>query len=103
MSIRAPTVWLVPLLAVCLAALSACLGLSAVAVQRVELFHAALFNACTLNSYALHWQNAQRLPQALRYDFTLSPDTLLILELWIADGPTLSFSQSLTLPCWRIT
>ena len=99
MSRRTPTIWLIPILSLCLAALGACLGLGAVAVQRVELFHAALFNACAMRSYALHWQNRQRLPQTFRYDFTLSPDTLLVLELWITDGPTLSFSRPILLPC----
>jgi ribose/xylose/arabinose/galactoside ABC-type transport system permease subunit len=78
----------------------ACLGLTAVAAQRVELFHATLFSVCRMRSYDLHWQNAQRLPIPFSYDFVKSPDSFVLVEIWVADGPTLSFSQRLPLKCW---
>ncbi len=77
----------------------ACSGLTLLSLQRMDLLHATFFNVCTMRSYDLHWQNRQRLPQALRYDFTLSPDSFVLLEMWITDGPTLSFSQRVPLSC----
>jgi hypothetical protein len=63
------------------------------------LLHAALFDVCSLRSRAIHWQNAERLPQPLRFDFTTSPNSVIVFELWIKDGPTLSFSQRLPHAC----
>jgi hypothetical protein len=75
-----------------------CLGLTLFVRNRVELFHLALFNACTLRTYAVHWQD-RSLPDNLRFDFIKSPDSLVAFELWVIDGPTLSFNQPLPLPC----
>jgi hypothetical protein len=61
--------------------------------------HATFFNVCTMRSYDLHWQNRQRLPQALTFDFTKSPESFMLVELWITDGPTLSFSRPVPLGC----
>jgi hypothetical protein len=85
-------------LALC-ASSGACLGLSALAVQRVDLFHATLFYGCRMRSYDLHWQNPQRLPQAVHYDFTKSPDSFVLVIVWMQDGPTLNFSQRLPQRC----
>lgn len=87
-----------------LLAVGACLGASlgltlALTPQRLDLFHAAVFNVCQMRSYAVHWQNTARLPQPLDYDFTKSPESFVLVEVWIADGPTLSFSQRLPSPC----
>jgi hypothetical protein len=95
-----PWLLVVFVLAVCLSGLGACLGLGlALAPQRVDLFHAALFDVCTLNTYAWHWQSGERLPTTLRFDFITSPDSVMVLEIWLRDGPTLSFSQRLPHAC----
>jgi hypothetical protein len=95
-----PWLLVVFVLAACLSGLGACLGLGlALAPQRVDLFHAALFDVCTLNTYAWHWQSGERLPTTLRFDFITSPDSVMVLEIWLRDGPTLSFSQRLPHAC----
>ncbi len=75
-----------------------CLGLTLFVRDRVELFHLALFNACTLRTYAVHWQD-RALPTNLRFDFIKSPDSLVALELWVKDGPTISLHRPLVLGC----
>lgn len=82
------------------ACLAASLGLTlAWASQRLDLVHAAVFNVCRMRTYAVHWQNKARLPRPLNYDFTKSPESFVLVEVWIADGPTLSFSQRLPSAC----
>lgn len=75
-----------------------CLGL-VFGARRVDFFHLTVFDACAMQARELHWQNPQRLTQTLRYDFALVPDSFLFIEFWIADGPTLSFSQPLPKTC----
>ncbi len=78
----------------------ASLGVSlALAPQRFDLFHASFFSACAMRSYDLHWQHPQRMPQKLSYDFVKSPDSFILLEVWVKDGPTLSFGQRLPQSC----
>jgi hypothetical protein len=52
-----------------------------------------------MRSYDLHWQYPQRVPQGLSYDFVKSPDSFILLEVWVKDGPTLSFGQRLPQSC----
>jgi hypothetical protein len=94
----------VVLLGACLLALFAGLGASlglalALIPERLDLVHIAAFNVCQMRAHAWHWQNPQRLPALLRYDFTKSPDSFVMLEVWVHNGPTLSLSQRLTWPC----
>lgn len=85
--------------AVC-ALLGASLGVSlALAPKRFDLAHAAVFNACTMHSYDLHWQHPQRVPLGLSYDFVKIRDSFVPVEVWFHDGPTLSFSQRLPQGC----
>jgi hypothetical protein len=82
------------------ALIGASLGVSlTLASQRFDLFHASLFNACAMRSYDLHWQYPQRVPQGLSYDFVKSPDSFVLVEVWLNDGPTFSFSQRLPQNC----
>lgn len=82
------------------AGLGAALGLAlARAPERLDLVHLAVFDGCQMRSYAWHWQNPQRLPAPLRYDFTKSPDSFVALEIWVHAGPTLSLSHRLARPC----
>ena len=76
-----------------------CLSLTALGAQRVDLFHAAFVNACTGRTYQVHWQDARRYPQDFRYDFFLSPDSLVVLEIWLEGAPTISFSRTFPLDC----
>ncbi len=90
--------------AVALVVLGACLAASlgltlALTAQRLDLVHAAVFNACRMRTEAVHWQNRARLPHPVSYDFTKSPDSFVLVEVWIADGPTLSFSHRLPAAC----
>jgi hypothetical protein len=95
-----PGVWLAGAALALIVAAPICLGLTAVGARRLDLVHIAFVNGCQMRSYALHWQDPARLPEPLRFDFTLSPDSLVLFELWIQDGPTLSLSQPLPLICW---
>jgi len=89
--------WLAPLFLALLAL--PCLHLTALGAQRVDLFHAAFVNACSGRTYQVHWQDARRYPQDFRYDFFLSPESLVVLEIWLEGAPTISFSRALPLRC----
>jgi len=94
-----PPVWLsLALLGLVLLAAPFVLSL-AVSLRRIDLVHASVFNACAMRSYDLHWQHPQRMPQKLNYDFVKSPDSFILLEVWVKDGPTLSFGQRLPQSC----
>lgn len=67
--------------------------------RRIELIHLAYVNACTMHSYQYHWQDATRLRQTFRYDFTMSPDSFVLAEVWIIDGPVLTLSQPVPIDC----
>lgn len=86
--------WLVVALAAPL-----CLGLTRLGAQRLDLFHAAVFNSCAIRAHELHWQNPGRYPERIRYDFTGSPVSFALVVVWIEDGPTLTFSHHLPLRC----
>lgn len=86
------------LVGLAMAAVPLCLGL-VFGARRVDLFHATLFNACAMQAHELHWQNPERITQNLRYDFALIPNNFVFIEVWVADGPTLSFSQPLPKTC----
>ena len=77
----------------------ACLSLTALGAQRLDLFHVAFVNACTGRTYQVHWQDVRRYPQDFRYDFFLSPDSLVVLEIWLEGAPTISFSRVFPLNC----
>jgi len=93
--------WWIVVIFLCLLSLP-CLGLTAIGAERLDLFHAAFHNACTVNTYALHWQNPRRLKQDLRYDFFLSSDSLVMVEIWLAGAPTVSWTWVVPLACPRI-
>jgi len=76
-----------------------CAAFAWVDVHRVELFHFAYFNACSIHAYQYHWQNAARLRENFRYDFTLSPISFVLVEVWVIDGPILKFSQRVPIEC----
>lgn len=94
-----------PLALLTLALLGAALAVAplaagaALGLRRLDLVHAAVFNACAMRSYNLHWQHPQRVPQSLSYDFIKSPDSFLLIEVWVQDGPTLSLSHRLPQSC----
>jgi hypothetical protein len=81
------------------ALLLGCLGLAALTTPRLEIFHLAYYDGCTARTYAVHWQDPQRQPTLLRYDYSLSPDTLVVVAVWLADGPALNVSQALPWGC----
>jgi len=81
-----------------LLAVPLCVGV-AFGARRVDLFHATLFNACAMQAHELHWQHPERITQNLRYDFALIPDNFFYVEVWVTDGPILSFTQKLPKPC----
>jgi hypothetical protein len=76
-----------------------CLGLTALGARQIDLVHATFFNSCSLRHYTLHWQDRERYPDDFRYDYTGSPESLALVEIWIDHGPTLSFSRIIPLPC----
>ena len=81
--------------------LAACLGAAWAGYSRVELFHAAFVNGCTARDYQVHWQNQQRFPEPLRYDFFGTTTTFALVVIWLEDGPALEFSREFWLPCSR--
>jgi hypothetical protein len=81
------------------AALLACLGAAALLTPRLDLVHATLYDACAFRAYQFHWQNHRRQPEPLRYDFTNSPDSVVFVAVWIADGPALNISRALPFAC----
>lgn len=86
-------------LAVVLFAVMTCLSLAWAGAQRLDLFHAAFFNSCAFRSYAVHWQDTRHYPQTFRYDFTTSPVSLVVLVIWIEDGPAITISKDISLTC----
>jgi hypothetical protein len=96
----APVRWvvgsLITLLAVGMIALAAAI---AFVPRRIELFHVAYVNACIMRTHQYHWQDATRLRQNFRYDFTMSPDSFVMAEVWVVDGPILIFSQNVPIEC----
>jgi hypothetical protein len=87
------------LLALLAVLLLACLAASALFAPRLDLIHFTLYNACAIRAYQFHWQNRQRQPEPLRYDFTNSPVSVVFVAVWVADGPALNFSRTLPLAC----
>ncbi len=94
-----PSFWLwLALLAVLLAA-PLCIGLTTLGAQGVDLFHVTVFNSCAFRAYQVHWQDHRRYPDEVRYDFTGSPVSFALVEIWIKDGPTISYSRVIPLGC----
>src|SRR5574341_1561356 len=95
---RSPApVWLA-LLVVSLAAL-VCASLTTLGAQRLDVFHAALFDSCTNHAYQFHWQAPQRYAHDLRNDFIVSTQSFVLVEIWFADGLTLRYSRILPRGC----
>jgi len=94
---RSRWLWLA-LLAVILA-VPLCVGLTALAAQRLDLVHATIFNSCAIRAYQVHWQDHRRYPDEVHYDFTGSPVSFALVEIWIEDGPTISYSRVIPLGC----
>lgn len=84
------------------AAIVVCSSLALRASQRIDLVHAVYFNSCSFHAYQFHWQEARRLRETFRYDFTMSPDTFVLLEIWVTDGPTFRVGRNLPVNC-RVT
>ncbi|MEK7326554.1 MAG: hypothetical protein AAB217_14995 [Chloroflexota bacterium] len=72
-------------------------------VGRVDLFHLAYFDSCAMRAHQWHWQDARRHPQVFRYDFSLSPVSFVLVEIWVREGKVLKFSQSLPTNCGSIS
>ena len=89
--------WLALLLLTLLAV--PCLVLTALGAQRFDVLHLAYFDGCTNHAYQIHWQNTRRYPTDLSSDFILSTNTFVLAEVWIADVPTIKFSQVFPLNC----
>lgn len=77
----------------------ACLAAAALAAPRLNLVHVAVYDSCSLRTYAYHWQHRQRQPETLRYDFVNSPDSLVVVALWLNDGPSWNISRALPVDC----
>jgi len=86
-------------LAGALISLFACVAAAALASPRVNLVHVAYYNSCAIRTYAYHWQNPERQPEVLRYDFVNSPDSLIVIALWLDKGPSWNLSQALPNNC----
>lgn len=97
MGVGRPASWLI-LIGIA-AILLACLACAALAVPRINLVHVAFYNSCAIRTYAYHWQNSERQPETLRYDFVNSPDSLVMLALWVEAGPSWNLSQALPFNC----
>jgi hypothetical protein len=76
-----------------------CVGLTTLGAQRLDLFHLEYFDACANHAYAIHTQDQRRLPESIDFDFALSPDSLVVLEVWLEDGPRLGLSRALPWSC----
>ena len=95
-----PTRWLLSLSLGALAlAMILCAALAILSPRQIELFHIAYVNACAIRTYQYHWQDATRLRTAFHYDFTLSPISVVLVEVWVIDGPVLKFSQRVPVEC----
>jgi hypothetical protein len=92
-----PSSWLI--LVVLAGLLFACLTASALAVPRLDLLHLAFYNACSIKTYAYHWQNHAHQAERLRYNYINSPDSLVVVAVWWADGPTFNISHALPIHC----
>jgi hypothetical protein len=77
----------------------ACLGLSWIGYARIDLLHMAFIPACASRDYHLHWQDPVKYPEPFRYDFMGNPSTVVLVSLWLEDGPTLEFSRTLPWGC----
>jgi len=89
--------WLL-MLALLLAA-PLCMGTTWLGAQRLELVHITLFDSCAIRAYQLHWQDRKHYPKTVRYDFTNSPVSFGLVEIWIENGPTLRASRIIPLQC----
>ncbi len=80
-------------------AITLCAALAWFKASRVELLHLAFFNHCSMHAFQYHWQDARRLRETFYYDFTLSPESFVMAEVWVIDGPVLKFSRAVPLEC----
>ena len=89
--------WLALLVVILVAPL--CVGSTAFGAQRIDLVHATIFNSCAIHAYQIHWQDHRRYPDEVHYDFTGSPVSFTLVEIWIENGPTISYSRVIPLGC----
>ena len=80
-------------------AVVAFLGLGWLSAQRLDLLHVAFINGCNLRAYQVHWQDWREYPQAFPFDFNLSPESLVLLVVWLESGETITVSRPLPLNC----
>ena len=80
-------------------AAATCLGLGWLSAERLDLLHAAVINGCNLRSYQVHWQDRREYPQAFQFDFNLSPESLVLVVVWLESGETITLSRPLPLNC----
>jgi hypothetical protein len=76
-----------------------CLGASWLSYRQIELFHAAFVYGCAFRSYQIHYQDPRKYPDPFRYDFIGSPATVVLVTVWVKDGPALDFNRILPLGC----
>ncbi len=76
-----------------------CAGPVWLGARQIDLFHLAFVNSCAFRSYEFHVQDPHRYPERVNYDFTNSPDSLIIAIVWIENGPTINLSQPIPLNC----
>ena len=95
--VKRKQVWAVVLAAFVM--LPLCAGPVWVGAQQIDLLHIAFINSCAFRAYEFHLQDQQRYPEHVRYDFTNSPDSLIVAIVWIENGPTINLSQPIPLTC----
>lgn len=76
-----------------------CAGPIWLGAQQIDLLHLAFVNSCAFRAYEFHLQDQQRYPERVSYDFTNSPDSLVVIVVWIENGPTLNLSQPIPVTC----
>lgn len=76
-----------------------CAGPVWLGARQIDLIHLAFVNSCAFRAYEFHLQDLGRYPERVRYDFTNSPDSLIVAVVWIKDGPTFNLSQPIPLVC----
>lgn len=77
-----------------------CAGPVWLGARQIDLFHLAFVNSCAFRAYEFHVQDPQRYPERISYDFTNSPESLIVAIVWVENGPTINLSQSVPLNCY---
>jgi hypothetical protein len=84
---------------IALLAFPLCAGPVWLGAQQIDLLHLACVNGCAFRAYEFHVQDQQRYPERISYDFTNSPESLIVAIVWIENGPTINLSQPIPLAC----